>query len=79
MIVGAAQKTLKYLKEYDYRCPTDPRDGFMHFAFQMKMTFFQLFSSIPQAPTRMSDRLRLAGGVGGILAASYTRPVCDKK
>ncbi|OAA46423.1 O-methyltransferase, family 2 [Cordyceps fumosorosea ARSEF 2679] len=48
MIVGAAQKAPKYLKEYGYRCPTDPRDGFMQFAFQTKMTTFELFSSIPQ-------------------------------
>ncbi|TQV91602.1 sterigmatocystin 8-O-methyltransferase [Cordyceps javanica] len=48
MIVGAAQKAPKYLKEYGYRCPTDPRDGLMQFAFQTKMTTFELFSSIPQ-------------------------------
>mgnify|MGYP005987625831 CR=1 FL=1 len=48
MIVGAAQKAPKYLKEYGYKCPTDPRDGLMQFAFQTKMTTFELFSSIPQ-------------------------------
>ncbi|OAA52903.1 sterigmatocystin 8-O-methyltransferase [Cordyceps fumosorosea ARSEF 2679] len=48
MIVGAAQKAPKYLKEYGYRCPTDPRDGLMQFAFQTKMNTFELFSSIPQ-------------------------------
>ncbi|KAJ6779804.1 hypothetical protein PWT90_01496 [Aphanocladium album] len=48
MIVGAAQKAPKYLKEYGYRSPTDPRDGLMQFAFQTKMTTFELFSSMPQ-------------------------------
>ncbi len=48
MIVGAAQKAPKYLKEYGHRCPTDPRDGLMQFAFGTKMTTFELFSSMPQ-------------------------------
>ncbi|KAF1738162.1 Demethylsterigmatocystin 6-O-methyltransferase [Beauveria bassiana] len=47
MIVGAAQKAPKYLKEYGYRCPTNPRDGLMQYAFQTKLTTFELFSSIP--------------------------------
>lgn len=47
MIVGAAQKAPKYLKEYGYRCPADPRDGLMQFAFQTKLTTFELFSSMP--------------------------------
>ncbi|KJZ79191.1 hypothetical protein HIM_01342 [Hirsutella minnesotensis 3608] len=48
MLVGAAQKAPKYLKEYGHRCPTDPRDGLIQFAFQTKMTVFELFSSMPQ-------------------------------
>jgi hypothetical protein len=48
MIVGAAQKAPKYLQEYGHRCPTDPRDGLMQFAFGTKMTTFELFSSMPQ-------------------------------
>lgn len=48
MVVGAAQKAPKYLREYGYRCPTNPQDGLMQFAFQTKMTAFELFSSIPQ-------------------------------
>jgi hypothetical protein len=48
MIVGAAQKAPKYFKEYGYRCPTDPRDGLMQYAFQTKLTTFELFISMPQ-------------------------------
>lgn len=48
MIVGAAHKAPNYLCEAGYKCPTDPRDGFMQYAFQTKMTTFELFSSIPR-------------------------------
>lgn len=48
MIVGAAHKAPNYLRESGYRCPTDPRDGFMQYAFQTKLTTFELFSSIPR-------------------------------
>ncbi|KAF3021971.1 hypothetical protein E8E14_010378 [Neopestalotiopsis sp. 37M] len=48
MIVGAAQKAPEYFKEYGYRCPTDPRDGLMQYAFQTKLTTFELFTSMPQ-------------------------------
>lgn len=48
MIVGAAHKAPNYLREGGYRCPTDPRDGFMQYAFRTKMTTFELFSSIPR-------------------------------
>jgi hypothetical protein len=47
MVVGAAMKAPKYLREAGYRCPTDPHDGFMQYAFQTKMTSFEYFSSIP--------------------------------
>ncbi|KAI2619934.1 S-adenosyl-L-methionine-dependent methyltransferase [Hypoxylon sp. NC1633] len=47
MVVGAATKAPKWLEEAGYRCPTDPRDGFMQYAFQTKLTAFQLFSSMP--------------------------------
>ncbi|KAI0839341.1 sterigmatocystin 8-O-methyltransferase [Hypoxylon sp. FL0890] len=47
MIVGAATKAPKWFKEAGYRCPTDPRDGLMQYAFQTKLTTFQLFSSMP--------------------------------
>lgn len=48
MIVGAAQKAPNYFREGGYRCPTDPRDGLMQYAFQTKMTSFELFKSIPR-------------------------------
>jgi hypothetical protein len=48
MIVGAAMKAPKYLREAGHRCPTDPHDGFMQYAFQTKLNTFQLFSSLPQ-------------------------------
>lgn len=48
MIVGAAQKAPNYFREGGYRCPTDPRDGLMQYAFQTKMTTFELFKSIPR-------------------------------
>lgn len=48
MIVGAAQKAPNYFREGGYRCPTEPRDGLMQYAFQTKMTAFELFKSIPR-------------------------------
>ncbi|OTB08556.1 hypothetical protein M426DRAFT_7869 [Hypoxylon sp. CI-4A] len=47
MVVAAATKAPKWLKESGYRCPTDPHDGIMQYAFQTKLTAFQLFSSMP--------------------------------
>lgn len=48
MIVGAAMKAPNYLREAGHRCPTNPTDGFMQYAFQTKLNTFQLFSSIPR-------------------------------
>ncbi|KAI0197627.1 sterigmatocystin 8-O-methyltransferase [Astrocystis sublimbata] len=47
MVMGAAVKAPKYLRETGYRCPTDPCDGFMQYAFQTKQSSFELFHSIP--------------------------------
>ncbi|ROW07069.1 hypothetical protein VPNG_06650 [Cytospora leucostoma] len=47
MIVGAAHKAPKYFKEAGYRCPTDMHDGLMQYAFQTKLTTWDLFLSIP--------------------------------
>jgi hypothetical protein len=47
MVMGAAIKAPKYLRETGYRCPTDPNDGFMQYAFQTKLSSFDLFHSIP--------------------------------
>jgi hypothetical protein len=48
MVMGAAIKAGKYLKEAGYKCPTNPNDGFMQYAFQTKLSSFELFHSIPQ-------------------------------
>lgn len=45
--MGAAIKAPKYLREKGYRSPTDPNDGFMQYAFQTKLSSFELFHSIP--------------------------------
>ncbi|KAI1108595.1 sterigmatocystin 8-O-methyltransferase [Nemania sp. NC0429] len=47
MVMGAAVRAPKYLRETGYRCPTDPSDGFMQYAFQTKLSSFDLFHSIP--------------------------------
>ncbi|CAJ2504110.1 Uu.00g115040.m01.CDS01 [Anthostomella pinea] len=49
MLVGAAHKGPKYLQEAGFRCPTDPHDGFMQYAYQTKLNTFQFFASIPSA------------------------------
>ncbi|KAI0480021.1 putative O-methyltransferase [Xylaria cf. heliscus] len=47
MIVGAASQAPKYFREAGYRCPTDPHDGLMQYAFRTKLTTFELFKTIP--------------------------------
>ncbi|KAI1212409.1 putative O-methyltransferase [Annulohypoxylon truncatum] len=47
MIVGAATKAPKWLKESGHRCPTNPHDGFIQYAYQTKLNIFQLFSTMP--------------------------------
>ncbi|KAI1262685.1 sterigmatocystin 8-O-methyltransferase [Xylariaceae sp. FL1019] len=47
MVMGAAIKAPKYLREKGYRSPTDPSDGFMQYAFQTKLSSFELFHSMP--------------------------------
>jgi hypothetical protein len=48
MVMGAAIKAGKYLREAGYKCPTNPNDGFMQYAFQTKLSSFELFHSMPQ-------------------------------
>ncbi|KAI1126591.1 putative O-methyltransferase [Nemania abortiva] len=48
MIVGAASQAPKYFREAGYRCPTDPRDGLMQYAFRTKLTTFELFQTMPE-------------------------------
>jgi hypothetical protein len=45
--MSGAQKGPKYLREVGYRCPTDPNDGFVQYAFQTKLSTFELISSMP--------------------------------
>lgn len=46
-MVGAMHKAPKYFEESGYRCPTDPHDGLMQYAFQTKLSAFDFFSSLP--------------------------------
>ncbi|RYP04949.1 hypothetical protein DL765_009997 [Monosporascus sp. GIB2] len=48
LLISAAQKAPKYFKEADYRCPTDPKDSLMQYAFQTKLTTFEYYSSMPE-------------------------------
>ncbi|KAK6948153.1 hypothetical protein Daesc_009917 [Daldinia eschscholtzii] len=48
MVMGAADKAPKYLKEAGYYSPTDPKDGFVQYAFQTKLSTFQFFNLIPR-------------------------------
>lgn len=43
----AVQNAPKYFREAGYRCPTEPRDGLMQYAFKTKLTTFEFFGSIP--------------------------------
>ncbi|TVY84481.1 O-methyltransferase asqD [Lachnellula suecica] len=47
VIVGAASKAPKFLKETGYRNPTKPRDGLMQYAFQTKLDIFGLLATMP--------------------------------
>ncbi|KAI2466043.1 putative O-methyltransferase [Annulohypoxylon bovei var. microspora] len=47
MVMGAATKAPKWLKESGQRCPINPHDGFMQYAFQTKLNIFQLLSTMP--------------------------------
>ncbi|KAI0184955.1 sterigmatocystin 8-O-methyltransferase [Xylaria flabelliformis] len=48
MVVSAATKAPRYFKEAGYHCPTNPRDGLTQYAFQTKLSAFQLYSSMPR-------------------------------
>ncbi|PQE28128.1 Sterigmatocystin 8-O-methyltransferase protein [Rutstroemia sp. NJR-2017a BBW] len=47
MLIGAAAKAPKYFKESGHRCPTNPQDGLMQYAFQTKLQTFDFFSTMP--------------------------------
>jgi hypothetical protein len=42
-----AQMGPKYLREKGYRCPTDPKAGFVQYAFNTDLTTFELISTMP--------------------------------
>ncbi|KAI0199349.1 putative O-methyltransferase [Astrocystis sublimbata] len=48
MVVGAASQALRYFREAGYRCPTDPHDGLMQYAFKTKLTTFEFFQTMPE-------------------------------
>ncbi|KAI1176536.1 putative O-methyltransferase [Nemania sp. FL0916] len=48
MIIAAANKATSYFKKYGPQCPTDPRDDLMQYAFQTKLTTFELLQSMPE-------------------------------
>ncbi|CAG8981319.1 hypothetical protein HYALB_00005119 [Hymenoscyphus albidus] len=48
LIVQAASKTPKYLKESGYKCPTEPHDGLVQYAFQTKLQCFDFISADPE-------------------------------
>jgi hypothetical protein len=45
------QSAPKYLQEAGHACPTDPQNGLMQYAFQTKLTTFQLLASMPAVLT----------------------------
>ncbi|KAI8632505.1 sterigmatocystin 8-O-methyltransferase [Xylariaceae sp. FL1651] len=46
-VLNAAVKAPKFFKEAGYRCPGDPRDGLMQYAFHSKLSSFELIASMP--------------------------------
>jgi len=47
MLVGPGMYAPKFLREAGYRCPTDPHDGLVQYAFQTKYTIFDLLETMP--------------------------------
>ncbi|KAF3061295.1 Demethylsterigmatocystin 6-O-methyltransferase [Daldinia childiae] len=47
-LVQPIVKAPKYFKEAGYKFPTDPKDGLIQYAYQTKLSSFDLLSSIPQ-------------------------------
>lgn len=47
ILMTGAQQSPKYLRNNGYRCPTDPRAGFVQYAFQTDLTTFELISTMP--------------------------------
>ncbi|KAI1753318.1 putative O-methyltransferase [Xylaria castorea] len=47
ILMAGAQMGPKYLQENGYRCPTDPKAGFVQYAFQTELSTFELISTMP--------------------------------
>lgn len=47
ILMTGAQQSPKYLRNNGYRCPTDPRAGFVQYAFQTELTTFELIGTMP--------------------------------
>jgi hypothetical protein len=46
--MAGAQKSPNYLRENGYRCPTDPRSGFVQYAYKTDLTTFELIGTMPE-------------------------------
>ncbi|TVY16828.1 O-methyltransferase asqD [Lachnellula arida] len=51
LILQAAWKAPQYLRETNYRCPENPTDGLVQYAFQTKLETFKLLASKPELQT----------------------------
>ncbi|EGD94657.1 hypothetical protein TESG_02165 [Trichophyton tonsurans CBS 112818] len=47
LVVPAVQSAPAYLQERGYSCPSDPKDGFVQYAFNTEKSAFERLSSIP--------------------------------
>ncbi|KAJ2990916.1 hypothetical protein NUW58_g2723 [Xylaria curta] len=47
VLMTGAQMGSKYLRENGYHCPTDPKAGFVQYAFQTELSTFELISTMP--------------------------------
>ncbi|KAF4635742.1 hypothetical protein G7Y89_g2347 [Cudoniella acicularis] len=48
LIMQGALKAPKFLKETGYKCPENPNDGLVQYAFQTKLQTFQIIASNPE-------------------------------
>jgi hypothetical protein len=46
-VLTAAVKAPKFFREAGYRCPSDPKDGLMQYAFNSKLSSFDLLAAMP--------------------------------
>lgn len=48
-MLTAAVKAPKFFREAGYRCPSDPKDGLIQYAFNSKLSTFDLLATMPSA------------------------------